>query len=106
VGLNWINGTVERIKFSEGSEMMRIPHIGWNEVRFAKKNGLYAGLGESQSFYFLHSFVLKPKDPRVVSGFCDYGVDLVASVEFNNIAATQFHPKKATSRPRCASELV
>ena len=95
LGLNWIRGTVERIKFPEGSAMMRIPHIGWNDVRFAKKGGLYAGLGDSQSFYFVHSFILKPNDPSVVSGVCDYGVDLVASVEFNNIAATQFHPEKS-----------
>jgi glutamine amidotransferase len=95
LGLNWIQGTVERIKFPKGNEQLRIPHIGWNEVRFQKKDGLYAGLGEFQSFYFVHSFVLKPNDPRVVSGMCDYGVEIVASVEFDNIAATQFHPEKS-----------
>jgi len=94
-GLNWIQGKVERIKFPKGNEKLRIPHIGWNEVRFQKKDGLYAGLGESQSFYFVHSFVFKPNDPSVVSGVCDYGVDLVASVEFDNIRATQFHPEKS-----------
>jgi glutamine amidotransferase len=94
-GLNWIQGTVERIRFPNGIEKLRIPHIGWNEVRFAKNVGLYAGLGDCQSFYFVHSFVLKPNDPCVVSGTCDYGIDIVASVEFDNIAATQFHPEKS-----------
>jgi imidazole glycerol-phosphate synthase subunit HisH len=94
-GLNWIQGTVERIKFPNGNEKLRIPHIGWNEVRFEKKEGLYVGLGERQSFYFVHSFVLKPNDPCIVSGMCDYGSDLVASVEFENIVATQFHPEKS-----------
>lgn len=95
LGLNWIHGTVDRIKFRAGNENLRIPHIGWNEVRFERKDGLYAGLGESQSFYFVHSFVLKPSDASVVSGVCNYGVDIVASVEFDNIAATQFHPEKS-----------
>jgi glutamine amidotransferase len=94
-GLNWISGTVERIKFPEGCETLRIPHIGWNEVRFEKKDGLYAGLGDSRSFYFVHSFVLNPDDLGVVSGVCNYGSDIVASVEFANIAATQFHPEKS-----------
>lgn len=94
-GLNWIPGTVERIGFPAGTEALRIPHIGWNEVRFTKKDGLYAGLGEAESYYFVHSYVLKPIDPAVVSGSCDYGGELVASVEWNNIAATQFHPEKS-----------
>jgi imidazole glycerol-phosphate synthase subunit HisH len=94
-GLNWIRGTVERIKFPTASEHLRIPHVGWNEVQFEKKGGLYAGLGESQSFYFVHSFALKPDDSGVVSGVCNYGTDIVASVEVGNIAATQFHPEKS-----------
>ena len=94
-GLNWIRGTVERIKMSDDNAMLRVPHIGWNEVRFERKDGLYARMGESQSFYFVHSFVLKPSDLNIVSGLCDYGADFVASIEFENIAATQFHPEKS-----------
>lgn len=92
-GLNWIPGVVGRLK-SDGSEI-RVPHIGWNEVRFSNKGGLYADLGESQSFYFVHSYVFNPVNPAVVSGVCSYGGEFAASIEYDNIYATQFHPEKS-----------
>jgi imidazole glycerol-phosphate synthase subunit HisH len=92
-GLNWIPGLVKKIPGKE--QKIRVPHIGWNEVRFANKDGLYAGLGDSQVFYFVHSYMLVPENPTVVSGVCSYGVDFAASVETDNIFATQFHPEKS-----------
>lgn len=92
-GLNWIEGVVERLQPADPA--LPIPHIGWNDVRFAKKDGLYAGLGDSEAFYFVHSYALKPADPSIVSGACSYGVDFAASVEFGNIRATQYHPEKS-----------
>lgn len=92
-GLNWIPGKVEKIKADQSS--LRVPHIGWNDVQFKKKNGLFNNLGEKQAFYFVHSFALHPEDSSVVSGVCDYGTNLVASIEKGNILATQFHPEKS-----------
>ncbi|MEA3210629.1 MAG: imidazole glycerol-phosphate synthase subunit HisH [Chthoniobacter sp.] len=91
-GLNWIPGVVERLQLPPG---LRVPHIGWNDVRFVKKDLLYTGLGEMHAFYFVHSFAFRPDDPRVVSGVCEYGGEFVASIEFENISATQFHPEKS-----------
>jgi imidazole glycerol-phosphate synthase subunit HisH len=92
-GLGWIPGGVRRLEQNDST--LRIPHIGWNDVRFTTTNGLYAGLGESQTFYFAHSYVLDPEDPGVVSGLCDYGSEFVASIEMSNIFGTQFHPEKS-----------
>jgi len=94
-GLDWIHGVVERIPTLPNDSSLRLPHIGWNDVRFTKSEGLYAGLGESQAFYFVHSYVLLPEDQSVVSGICSYGIEFVASVEVDNIYATQFHPEKS-----------
>ena len=91
-GLGWLPGIVDRFPSDRG---LRIPHIGWNDVRFQKTDGLFAGLGESQAFYFVHSYVLTPRDPGAISGICTYGDDFAASIEFDNIAATQFHPEKS-----------
>jgi glutamine amidotransferase len=91
-GLGWIPGVVKRIATSDA---LRVPHIGWNDVRFARRNGLYAGLEDSASFYFVHSYVLLPDDPAVVSGRCEYGEDFAASIEMDNIHATQYHPEKS-----------
>jgi len=92
-GLNWISGRVERIRSDDPA--IRVPHIGWNDVSFTKKNGLYSGLGDSQAFYFMHSYVLYPEDPTVISGLCSHGIEFCASIEKENIWATQYHPEKS-----------
>lgn len=92
-GLNWIPGRVERIQSDDPT--LRVPHIGWNDVRFIKKEGLYANLRDSQVFYFVHSYVLRPEDSTVVSGVCFYGIEFAASLEMGNIWATQYHPEKS-----------
>jgi glutamine amidotransferase len=92
-GLNWVPGVVERIRSLDAT--VRVPHIGWNDVRLTGKDGLYKGLGDTQTFYFVHSYVFHPDDPGIASGFCSYGEEFVASIEMGNIYATQFHPEKS-----------
>ena len=92
-GLNWIEGLVDRIP--AGEPPVRVPHIGWNDVSFLSSDGLYDGLGTMQTFYFVHGYVLTPADMTIATGMCRYGADFVASVERENIMATQFHPEKS-----------
>jgi glutamine amidotransferase len=92
-GLNWIPGTVNRLDSNDLS--IRVPHIGWNDVRFSKKDCLYSGLGDSQVFYFVHSYVFQPEDISAISGVAYHGVEFVSSIEMGNIYATQFHPEKS-----------
>jgi glutamine amidotransferase len=91
-GLGYIPGTVTRMNRNGAT---RIPHIGWNEVQITKNDGLYEGLGETQHFYFVHSFVLDPEDRGAISGVADHGGSFVASVEVENVSGTQFHPEKS-----------
>ena len=92
-GLNWINGTCIRIPSKENK--IRIPHIGWNDVSFVTSSKLYLGLGQEQTFYFVHSYFLMLDNESIATGICNYGVDFVASIEMENIFATQFHPEKS-----------
>ncbi len=92
-GLNWIRGSAIRLQCENAN--LRIPHIGWNDVRLVKKGGLYNGLSDPQAFYFVHSYALVPEDKDWISGMCDYGGEFVASVEKDNIYAVQFHPEKS-----------
>jgi glutamine amidotransferase len=92
-GLGWIPGSVVRIATDEPD--VRVPHIGWNDVRFTKGNGIFRGLGDSRTFYFVNSYVLQPEDPSVISGTFTYGREYTASIEAGPIAATQFHPEKS-----------
>jgi len=91
-GLGWVEGAVERLAPAQG---LRVPHIGWNDVRFVLTQGLYAGMGEQATFYFVHSYVLRPADDRIVSGVCSHSSDFAASIERDNLFATQFHPEKS-----------
>ena len=77
------------------AEALRLPHIGWNDVRPATASRLYAGLEMPRSFYFVHSYAIVPDDPAVATGMCEYGGEFVASVEHENICGVQFHPEKS-----------
>jgi len=94
-GLDWVPGVVDRIPIPPDDPAVRLPHIGWNDVRVTRHKGLYDGLGDSQPFYFVHSYALTPEDPGVVTGVCSHGADFVASIEVDNLYATQFHPEKS-----------
>jgi glutamine amidotransferase len=91
-GLNWVSGTVERLSVEPPC---RIPHIGWNDVTYPKKSAMYDLMGESGVFYFVHSYVLHPDDPSIITGICNYGESFAASIEADNIWATQYHPEKS-----------
>ena len=93
-GLNWISGTVKKIESND--PQIRVPHVGWNDVLFLKKSGLYKDLENSQAFYFVHSYVFDVKDKSsVVSGLTSHGIEFISSIEKDNIYATQFHPEKS-----------
>jgi len=93
-GLNWIPGTVNRIESNDAQ--IRVPHVGWNDVRILKKDGLYENLGDSQVFYFVHSYVFELENKSsAISGLSCHGIEFVASLEEDNIYATQFHPEKS-----------
>lgn len=92
-GLGWVPGRV--VKIEPNGRPIRVPHIGWNDVRFVEGSRLFAELGESQAFYFVHSYVLQPDEQEVVSGVCEYDGPFAASIEVDNIYGTQFHPEKS-----------
>jgi glutamine amidotransferase len=92
-GLGWVPGIVRRLTPSDPS--IRVPHIGWNDVEIAKHDGLYREANGQQTFYFVHSYAFHPKDPSVVSGWCNHGERFAASLETKNIFAAQYHPEKS-----------
>lgn len=94
-GLGLINGQSKAIPIPVSDPSIRIPHIGWNEVKIHKSDGLYAGMEGTPCFYFVHSFIVVPECNSVVSGTTDYGEEFVSSIEKDNICATQFHPEKS-----------
>jgi glutamine amidotransferase len=78
----------------------KIPHMGWNTVRFTQPDSpLRDGLaGEGEAFYFVHSFHCVPADPALVLGECDYGGSFTAAIARGRCFATQFHPEKSQAK--------
>ena len=74
-----------------------IPHMGWNLVRLGEDMDLFARLGKERHFYFAHSYCAKVSDDQARIAYTDYGFDLVASVQKENIYGVQFHPEKSGS---------
>lgn len=94
-GLGWIPGSVGRIDTS--ASKLRLPHMGWNEISIKMPEPLFRGLSGSPAFYFVHSYHLIPEDKSNISSTCDYGVQVISSVQKNNIFGVQFHPEKSQS---------
>ena len=88
-GLGWIKGEVVKIKAA------RLPHVGWNDIKVKNKQSLLFKNIPDNNFYFVHSYTLKPLSKPLVSATCEYGQNLVAAIEKNNIFGVQFHPEKS-----------
>lgn len=73
---------------------VKIPHIGWNEVRPTRPAPIFAGIEPGTRFYFVHSYYPDPADD-VVAATTDYGLEFCCAVWRDNLVATQFHPEKS-----------
>jgi glutamine amidotransferase len=96
-GLGIFPGRVRRFRLPAE---FKIPHMGWNSVRFVQRGSpLAAGLAaESEAFYFVHSFHCVPADPALTLAECDYGGPFCAAIGRGRVFATQFHPEKSQAK--------
>ena len=74
---------------------MKVPHMGWNNIKIKKQSKILEGIKDSSWVYFVHSFVARPKKEEVVKAESDYGINVPAVVEKANFFGTQFHPEKS-----------
>lgn len=91
VCLGLVSGSAKRFPSSVG----KIPHMGWNTVRYADAHWLFAGIPQDASFYFVHSYYPAPSDESSAIAWSEYGMEFVAAVEQANLVAVQFHPEKS-----------
>jgi glutamine amidotransferase len=92
-GLGWIGGDVVAIAPEDAS--LKIPHMGWNELRPEREHPVLAGLPAGTHTYYVHSFELRPADSADLLATADYGGKLTAAVGRDNLVGTQFHPEKS-----------
>ena len=90
--LGLVSGAARR--FPSDSEL-KVPHIGWNHVRYADDHWLFAGIRQETSFYFVHSYYPSPDDEHDAIAWTEYGIEFAAAVERGSLVAVQFHPEKS-----------
>lgn len=93
-GLGLIATKVKRFNINS-SVRLKVPHIGFNQVRYEDQSMLFKGISPSSDFYFVHSYKLLGEGLPGHHGICHYGQDFLASYECGNVFATQFHPEKS-----------
>jgi glutamine amidotransferase len=94
-GLNWISGEVNRLDLD--SSNLKIPHMGWNELKTENSSKVFKDIDIKDHAYFIHSYEFIPKDKKVISLTSNYGKDVMAAVSLENIFGSQFHPEKSQS---------
>ncbi len=74
---------------------LKVPQMGWNQVRQTRAHPLFAGIPDDSHFYFVHSYYCAPADRALVIGETDYGLAYCSALAVDNVVATQFHPEKS-----------
>lgn len=98
-GLNIVAGKV--VRFAEGMQdapngaPLKIPHMGWNRVKFKKGFSLAASIPDDSYFYFVHSYYVMPEDSGLTAATTRYGIEFVSAIQYDNVHAFQFHPEKS-----------
>lgn len=88
--LGSVSGRVKRLP-----DGLKVPHMGWNSVRFKQEHPVFEGIPQDSHFYFVHSYYAAPDDETWVAGTTDYGVSFCSIYAKDNVVATQFHPEKS-----------
>lgn len=103
-GLGWIAADVRRFRFEPPAPPMRIPHMGWNEIRIAAMptlesdspaGRLFAQCETNARFYFVHTYHACCDEPGDVLATARYGYEFTAAMGRGHIVGTQFHPEKS-----------
>lgn len=88
--LDIIPGKVKRLPAD-----LKVPHIGWNQVKQVSAHPIFQRIPDGSNFYFVHSYYAEPEDETVGAGTTEYGINLCSMLIRDNLIATQFHPEKS-----------
>lgn len=91
--LGIIPGSTVRFKLKD--RLLKIPHMGWNEVKVVQTHPLLEGIRPGDEFYFVHSYFPSPAESSYIYAVTDYESDFCSALGHKNLFATQFHPEKS-----------
>jgi len=92
-----VPGVVRRFPDGLAKEGMslKVPHMGWNEVRLVGDHPVFKDIPEGTEFYFVHSYYPDPAEDHWVAGTTEYGISFCSAIAHGSLVATQFHPEKS-----------
>lgn len=93
-GLGLLKGEVRRFPMRAG-DALKVPHMGWNNVRHSREHRMWRGIAQDSRFYFVHSYYVAPGQVLDSAATCDYGLEFTCAVARDNVFAVQFHPEKS-----------
>ena len=93
-GLGWLDSDVVRFDFTSINKNLKIPHVGWNSVKFEADCLLYEGIHDESDFYFVHSYYHALHED-IATGSTNYGYQFTSSLQKKNLFGFQFHPEKS-----------
>ncbi len=94
-GLCWIDAETVRFRFDGEGKGLKVPHMGWNQVRPVRESPLFENTVDQQRFYFVHSYHVVCSDENDVVAKTHHGYDFASAMQKGNIMGVQFHPEKS-----------
>jgi len=94
IGLGICRGKCVRLEV-DVTHALKVPHMGWNQLRIKSESPLLRGIDDGCHVYFVHGYHVVPDDDVIIATTTDYGVSIISSIWKDNVMATQFHPEKS-----------
>ena len=94
-GFGWVEAETVRFNFESCEQRLKIPHMGWNQVRIEKKSLLFKDMYDQPRFYFVHSYHVACHRPEDILTRTYYGREFTSAFQCDNIIGVQFHPEKS-----------
>lgn len=82
---------------STSRDVLKIPHMGWNNVKQAHRHPLWHNIQQDSRFYFVHSYYVDPDVAELIVGETEYGIKFTSAIARDNVFAVQFHPEKSAT---------
>ncbi len=100
-GVDCLNILPGQVKFfgrnlhDADGQHLKVPHMGWNQVKQVKAHPLWHNIDDLSRFYFVHSYYVTTEKSELIAGQCNYSQQFSAALSENNLFAAQFHPEKS-----------
>jgi glutamine amidotransferase len=94
LGLGWISGSIKKMEV----ENLKLPHMGWNNVKIKENSAKMKFNTKNKDFYFVHSYFFDCSNKANIIGTTNYGIDFTSIVAKENIYGVQFHPEKSSDQ--------